>query len=273
MELFCPNCQQKLNIPDQYAGQLMRCPLCNGTFQAPALPPANAPEMPAVPVPAAPVPSSPPPAPASPAITAEPTRGAPPPPPPDYVPVMPVSVMEEPRGPARDYIRCCACTFKLPVVTWIAPGALLLVFVFSFLPWVSGGSFAALFPELERISANPWTLGFGRGGDPLFGIFDILMVLTLAASIPSALMTIGIIPIPRGFRLWRAVILTSLVGLAFLFFSIRFIDGVFRSAPTTLWYKLSWRLVFLATLSSAMEIWLELRRARNLPPPKIEMYR
>src|SRR6516225_5171125 len=37
MELMCPHCQQKLTIPDQYAGQLMRCPLCNGTFTAPAL--------------------------------------------------------------------------------------------------------------------------------------------------------------------------------------------------------------------------------------------
>jgi hypothetical protein len=275
MELLCPNCQQKLNIPDQYAGQLMRCPLCNGTFQAPALPPANAPAMPAAPspVPAAPPPSSPPPAPSSePFVTAEPPRGAPPPPPPrhdDYVPVIPVSVMEEPRGPSRDYIRCCACTFKLPVVTWIAPGALLLVLLFSFLPWIS------LRFDFERAAAGPnaWSLGFGHGGDPLLGIFDILMILALVASVPSALMAIGIIPTPRGFRMWRAVILTSLIGLTFLFFTIRYVDGVFHSFPATLWIKLSWRLMFVATLTSAMEIWLELRRAKNLPPPKIEMYR
>src|SRR5882762_10036273 len=38
MELLCPSCQKKLTIPDQYAGQLMKCPLCQQTFTAPALP-------------------------------------------------------------------------------------------------------------------------------------------------------------------------------------------------------------------------------------------
>src|SRR6516164_2904232 len=38
MELLCPNCQKKLTVPEQYAGQIMRCPLCQGTFNVPAMP-------------------------------------------------------------------------------------------------------------------------------------------------------------------------------------------------------------------------------------------
>ena len=38
MNLLCPNCQKMLTVPEQYAGQLMKCPLCNGTFTVPALP-------------------------------------------------------------------------------------------------------------------------------------------------------------------------------------------------------------------------------------------
>src|SRR6516162_9166111 len=38
MELLCPNCQKKLTVPEQYAGQIMRCPLCQGTFNVPAIP-------------------------------------------------------------------------------------------------------------------------------------------------------------------------------------------------------------------------------------------
>src|SRR5205807_2326346 len=38
MDFLCPSCQKMLTVPDQYAGTLMKCPLCQNTFQAPALP-------------------------------------------------------------------------------------------------------------------------------------------------------------------------------------------------------------------------------------------
>src|SRR5271166_5273233 len=46
MNLLCPNCQKMLQVPEQYAGQLMKCPLCTGTFTVPALPQAPAPPPP-----------------------------------------------------------------------------------------------------------------------------------------------------------------------------------------------------------------------------------
>src|SRR5439155_16195896 len=48
MNLACPNCQRMITIADQFAGQMMQCPLCNGTFTAPMLPSTGAP--PAVPL-------------------------------------------------------------------------------------------------------------------------------------------------------------------------------------------------------------------------------
>src|SRR5438105_269211 len=108
MNLLCPNCQKMLTVPEQYAGQLMKCPLCSGTFTVPALPqPAfGAPEPSAPPPPPPPPPvggdiytmrqePEPPPAPAfstaaptdyqaeRPSFQAEKPRdfGAPPPPP------------------------------------------------------------------------------------------------------------------------------------------------------------------------------------------------
>ena len=38
MNLLCPNCQKMLTVPEQYAGQLMKCPLCSTNFTVPALP-------------------------------------------------------------------------------------------------------------------------------------------------------------------------------------------------------------------------------------------
>lgn len=35
MKLRCPRCQQKLSVPDKYAGRAIRCPACNRAFSVP----------------------------------------------------------------------------------------------------------------------------------------------------------------------------------------------------------------------------------------------
>lgn len=62
MNLLCPNCQKMLSVEDRYAGQLMRCPLCNGTFTVPALAADPPPSRATPPPPPAPAFSSPGPA-------------------------------------------------------------------------------------------------------------------------------------------------------------------------------------------------------------------
>src|SRR5260370_38853296 len=42
MNLLCPNCQTMLSVPEQNAGQLMKCQNCNKYFSVPALPKAGA---------------------------------------------------------------------------------------------------------------------------------------------------------------------------------------------------------------------------------------
>src|SRR6266446_4582719 len=49
MKLICPNCQKELTVPDQYAGQVMKCPLCAGNFTAPTLPQASSAPPPSAP--------------------------------------------------------------------------------------------------------------------------------------------------------------------------------------------------------------------------------
>src|SRR6266851_53156 len=44
MNLLCPNCQMMLAVPEQNAGQLMKCHFCSKYFSVPALP-----QTPAVP--------------------------------------------------------------------------------------------------------------------------------------------------------------------------------------------------------------------------------
>jgi uncharacterized membrane protein YhaH (DUF805 family) len=53
MYVTCPSCHQQLNVPDQLAGQQVRCPLCQTILQAPA---AGMPAAPPAPAPAPPPP-------------------------------------------------------------------------------------------------------------------------------------------------------------------------------------------------------------------------
>ena len=40
MNLVCPHCRRRLQVPDRFAGQIMACGCCSGSFQVPAaLPP------------------------------------------------------------------------------------------------------------------------------------------------------------------------------------------------------------------------------------------
>jgi hypothetical protein len=149
MEILCPNCQRKLTILEQYAGQQMKCPLCAGAFNAPALP--ATPGVPATPVYgiSAPPPTPPPPSPPGPFGAAVPDTLAPPMPQLDVPPVYPDSVPTEHTGRFTIWISPRICQF-VPVAL------LFLVFVLSWFTWVAfapGGVYVD--------SQNAWQAAFG----------------------------------------------------------------------------------------------------------------
>jgi len=111
-----------LTVPDQFAGQMMKCPLCNNTFSVPAqtasteLPPLPPPTLPTPPV------SLPTPIPTlSPVSTPVPDNAQP-----------PVGSSASDAG----YGNVCTMYFTVKTVQWVAPVCLLLVFVLWFFPWV-----------------------------------------------------------------------------------------------------------------------------------------
>lgn len=166
MNLLCPNCQKMLTVPEQYAGQLMKCPLCSGTFTVPALPqPAFGDAPPA----AAPTPPPPPPgdvfslkphdAPAPAFQTAPPMElhdphPAPPPPPPPS-PSRPAPV-PAPALPPEGYSKTMAICFSPGVLQWVPAACMLLVFVFLFFPWLG------IYPGgVTYINQSAWGAAFG----------------------------------------------------------------------------------------------------------------
>ncbi len=192
MNLLCPNCQKMLTVPEQYAGQLMKCPLCSGTFNVPALPPIPAaPDhvqlQPLPPSPPSPPPAPPPPPPPAPpepetyGFRQETVQPAPLPPAPPFVkteaassiatppapapgPTMPASLSLPPAG----YTRTCTITLSPRTLQWVAPACVVLIFFLQFFTW------DGLYPGgVAVITQGAWSAAFGfademPGTDKLF---------------------------------------------------------------------------------------------------------
>ena len=153
MNLLCPNCQKRLTVPEQFAGQLMKCPLCAGTFTVPGLPAATAPvPEPGAALAPAPVPMTdhhpetyglqpdaqppaPPPTPADmplPSVVPGPPSVAGEP-----LPPTDISVVAPPTPtPSIGYTKAWTITLKPHVLQWFPAVSIVLIFILQFFPWV-----------------------------------------------------------------------------------------------------------------------------------------
>ena len=263
MNLLCPNCQKMLTVPEQYAGQLMKCPLCAGTFTVPGLPPAPSavPSMPAPP-PAMPetypvkteppvttstttAPTSPFMAPAgappltSTAATPPPGTsftGTPPPPPP-------------PSGPLT-----FSLWIKPEVVRWVAPVAVFLIFVLVVVcPVIGvypGGQMAASqrawevfyggysedanlkeffhIPTAQELKDNPALKDYRPGWAFLMFDYIALLLLTVAVTIGIAVLPLLNLKLPPNIEplmQWRWALVAGLNLLVFLVLLVQLLWG------------------------------------------------
>ena len=135
MRLLCPNCQKELQVDDRYAGQLMKCPLCTGTFTVPMLPS----------MPGAAAPPPPPPPPQGPA-----------PLPPIQMHAPAASGGQAGQQPAVDTGPRHSLSISPRLITWLAPFSLIVVFVLMFFPWVG------MYPGgIGVVTQSGWGVAFG----------------------------------------------------------------------------------------------------------------
>src|SRR5579859_3036070 len=104
MNLLCPNCQKMLTVPDQYSGQTMKCPQCTGTFTVPGAP--------------------------MPGFESAPVTSRFPSPGPGFAPDNAAT------SPAAGHQHAFSMSLRLGYLNFLAPVALVVVFILMFLPWV-----------------------------------------------------------------------------------------------------------------------------------------
>jgi hypothetical protein len=168
MNLLCPNCQKRLTVPEQFAGQLMKCPLCAGTFNVPGLPaPAAPPPQPSPVTQAAPAPAAAPETyglqPEAPPSVAPATPVAESPPSPAPLAAAPSPAVDGPPvpqpapAPSIGYTRAWRITFEPTVLQWIPAASVVLIFILQlFFPWV--GVYPGGVPAAWQ---GPWGAAFG----------------------------------------------------------------------------------------------------------------
>lgn len=284
MNLLCPNCQKMLQVAEQYAGQLMKCPLCEGTFTVPTLPSSMAAHPIVASVGAGAAASEPAPgsaselyrlAPPEPAASSAETLSKPTPPlPPRERPAFHESAASS-SPPIGPYAHVFRMTIKPEVLYWIPPAALGVVFILLFFPWID-------VIQQTRESYTGWQTGFGDKYSALGLFYVLLFIVTLllaAAAIglphlPADRLPASVLPLLP----WRCAIVGFAAFLAFVFLALELVTsfGPERETSTTIFsYRTSWlRLAvffhLLAVVSAGFELWLTMRRNQQ-PHPKIEI--
>lgn len=244
MNLLCPNCQKMLTVPEEFAGQLMKCPLCSSTFTVPGLPGA-----------------------APPAAEAEPEIYSvrhEPLPPPDAPPLSHFSphadepaadaaasakeaaspLLQKPPRVEMDHQRALAVSLSPRALPWIAPVCLVLVFFLQFFDW------DGLYPGGEpAVTGNAWRAAFGaysvdgdlknlvnfgeddkyKPGASILTIFYLLLffpaLIVTIASVVIDLVPMKLPPQVNNFLPWRWGIVAAANLLVFLFLALQLLLG------------------------------------------------
>jgi hypothetical protein len=250
MNLLCPNCQNPVTVDEQFAGQLMKCPLCNQNFTVPALPQAAGAAHDTAPHPesgeAHPevygVQPEAHPAPPSPQAFTGPAAAAPP----ASVTTGPAPA---PAAPARDgYRRTASVVLSPRVLPWVAAGSLFLVFILLFFPWVGrfpgghavytqsgwGAAFGSY--SLDEVYENKAKLplvhlppGEGPGFSVMLFFFLLFFLAALALAVAAAalphLHNVKLPPAAERLLPWRWALAAGVTLVALLFLLSQFLTG------------------------------------------------
>lgn len=199
-----------------------------------------------------------------------PAAAPPPAPPPPALDVAEVIAEPMPVSTARegDYRKSYRIHLRQDIVEWIAPVCVVVVFFLSLFPWY----------YREAYAVNLWELAFHSDrGYAIYTFYTVVFVfLALPVTVVAFCLEKRWIPFPEGLRpywRWRSLIVGGLLGVPFLLFLGDYISFQFLpfGVQASIAMKLAFRLHLLAVIGCALQFWLELRQAANLPAPRLTL--
>lgn len=255
MNLLCPNCQKMLQVPDQFAGQMMKCPLCGSPFTVPPLTTSWPPTGPAS-APAAQAPSQ----------------------------------ANAPAAPAAGYQHVYCFALNPKYLAWIAPAALVIVVVLLFFPWVEAG----VSVEENPYPSTGWQIAFGELSSGLGTFYVLLLLLALMVAIGSAVLPLlppGTLP-PAAQQImpWRASAVALAALLVFLLLALLLTFGFGPEHNTehpifgyvrlgnnqlllftkTAFMRLALFFHVVAVVGAGLDAWVSMR-GPSKPPPRVDI--
>ena len=288
MNIHCPNCQKELMIPDEHAGQHMKCPLCHETFMAPSLP-GSAPEP-------ASAPSAPEPTIQEESFRMQPPADAPAPEeletdkpsqPASSQPSAPTSAPTAPQPEVKRPTQCSkSVSFPLDpnIIQWIAVAAIVAIFVLFNFPWVSIRMTAS-----DGITQSGWQTAFGGYSEPAKAedpykassdtkdpegsvamiVYELFFIILLIVTLLAGALSIMANPVPalQVVVNWRWSIVAGLCFFLFFLLCLQLVSGFSLESSYQTLLKDSqmpddWQYGKLATLSRdwplTLVFWLHL---------------
>ncbi len=170
-------------------------------------------------------------------------------------------------APPGEYTQRYRWHLRADVLAWIPPGCLVLIFFLSFFAW---------YFDVET-PFNLWELAFTQAGAAVYTFYTVVVFfLALPAAVITLILEKRWLPLPAGLQgvwPWRSLLVGGLIAVPFLMFFGDYVGCFFRilGNPATIAMKLAFRLHLLAVVACALQFWLELRRPRNLPLPRLEV--
>lgn len=237
----------------------MRCPTCNGTFQAPTLAPATNETWVNPPADPAPAPTAKEP----PATSAAPET------PKKKKDKAPEPVVE------GDYSRTYTLTISgRSLLPWVVPVGLGLIVLLSFFPWIEHRHAGAGLVPASHARPMMWSVAFGDEPSGVMTMFVILSIfLAWPLSIVSLLIGLKIVPLPPPLDViggFRSIIIAALTVIGVGFFSAYYLTYLFGDAFLgMLAMKVAFRIALVVAAAAVLQFWLERRQLRSLPPPQV----
>lgn len=175
--------------------------------------------------------------------------------------------LETPTVPQGDYTRTFTVHLRGDVLAWFPPVCVTVLFILSLFPW-----YWRIGSEVD--SLNLWQLAFTEVNTYTFYVV-VLMFIAWPLSVVVFVFERRWLALPDALRPlwpWRAVFVGMAILLPFVFFLGDYVMCMFRQFgnPATIAMKLAVRVHFLAVLACMFQFWLEQRRSRSLPLPKME---